>query len=668
MILKWLRIKNFRPFFGEQQISFSEYEQRNVTLVHAENGVGKTSLLSAVLWCFYGRLVEGVEQPEDILNHEAAARGENEYEVSVRFSHEAKEYEAVRKGFDSTNRLQVLEVTGRGFIPVPHAENFINGVVPSSMAGYFFFHGEGNLGTKGKNIRGAVRDILGFGFAELAVDDLDNIIASVRRDVTKHAKGSSLIQINDEIERAEEKAKEEKMLRDRLIKENAQKEARKRDLQAALRAVDNLRELQETREKLQAERTRKKKELIESRREELEFINKFGWVIFGDMLQALESKYLDDPEVKGKFPSPYYETFIKDLLDQGTCICGEDLSSHPQKQANVRRLLASAGTSQLIDRVSGARSKVTEIRTMRAEAPDQWRKIRASVRRVENELVGIERQVDEAEEKIDSSDTDEVEQIEMELKELENRLFSIAVALPRCRAQITELEERKKSLEVKSRQASAKERELMQLRARQDFIESVRDQITDVLDTAEESAIAEIESRMQGLMESISRKDYTPTLDVEADALRMVSNSNIQVGASTGERLLLNFVFISTLIQICRERASDSSELLIPGAIAPFVIDAPFGELDDVYKTETAKFLPQRAQQVIVFLSTSHWKGRIEKELMPYIGTEYVLISRRRQPDDGKRQKDPIEIRGKTVEQSVYGCEVDMTEIMEVDW
>jgi DNA repair exonuclease SbcCD ATPase subunit len=50
--MKLLSIKlfNFRQFYGPQTITFATDSTKNVTLFHAENGVGKTTLLT---WMFF---------------------------------------------------------------------------------------------------------------------------------------------------------------------------------------------------------------------------------------------------------------------------------------------------------------------------------------------------------------------------------------------------------------------------------------------------------------------------------------------------------------------------------------------------------------------------------------------------------------------------------------
>ena len=71
MLLQKIILKNFRQFYGQQEIVFSSDTDKNVTLIHAENGVGKTTLLNAVLWCFYEKTSEKFEDPDKIVCHQA---------------------------------------------------------------------------------------------------------------------------------------------------------------------------------------------------------------------------------------------------------------------------------------------------------------------------------------------------------------------------------------------------------------------------------------------------------------------------------------------------------------------------------------------------------------------------------------------------------------------
>ena len=56
MLLKSLKLKDFRQFKGEQEITFSTDPIRNVTVIMGENGSGKTTLAQAFTWCLLGIL------------------------------------------------------------------------------------------------------------------------------------------------------------------------------------------------------------------------------------------------------------------------------------------------------------------------------------------------------------------------------------------------------------------------------------------------------------------------------------------------------------------------------------------------------------------------------------------------------------------------------------
>ena len=69
MKLQKFRLKNFRPFYKESPwFNISQNDESNVTVIHCENGVGKTSLLNAFTWAFYQTLTEDVQEKEEIVN------------------------------------------------------------------------------------------------------------------------------------------------------------------------------------------------------------------------------------------------------------------------------------------------------------------------------------------------------------------------------------------------------------------------------------------------------------------------------------------------------------------------------------------------------------------------------------------------------------------------
>ena len=54
MLLKSIKLANFRQFLNEK-ITFASGENgKNVTIILGENGTGKTTFAQAFFWCLYG--------------------------------------------------------------------------------------------------------------------------------------------------------------------------------------------------------------------------------------------------------------------------------------------------------------------------------------------------------------------------------------------------------------------------------------------------------------------------------------------------------------------------------------------------------------------------------------------------------------------------------------
>jgi DNA sulfur modification protein DndD len=147
--------------------------------------------------------------------------------------------------------------------------------------------------------------------------------------------------------------------------------------------------------------------------------------------------------------------------------------------------------------------------------------------------------------------------------------------------------------------------------------------------------------------------------------IRLYDRNNVQVAESDGQGLLLSLTFISSLIELARERKNASGEILTPGAIAPFIIDAPFGVLDNKYKGNVAKAIPESVGQVVFFLSSSHWEGTVEDSIRDKVGMEYNLVLEV-EASQSSKSEDTITILGKKYSTVNYDCPVDRTLIEKV--
>ena len=105
MLLEKLKLVNFRQFYNETEIEFSTDPQKNITLIHGENGVGKTTILNSILWCLYEKLTHDFEQQKELICIQAIKDGVKSCRVELSFQYEEKHYLAQRSLHNSNQSL-----------------------------------------------------------------------------------------------------------------------------------------------------------------------------------------------------------------------------------------------------------------------------------------------------------------------------------------------------------------------------------------------------------------------------------------------------------------------------------------------------------------------------------------------------------------------------------
>lgn len=62
MKIKRIEIHNFRIYKGSNLVSFEPFNSNNTHIIAGKNGYGKTTFLTSLVWCFYGKLMAQVEE------------------------------------------------------------------------------------------------------------------------------------------------------------------------------------------------------------------------------------------------------------------------------------------------------------------------------------------------------------------------------------------------------------------------------------------------------------------------------------------------------------------------------------------------------------------------------------------------------------------------------
>ena len=212
MRIERIEIRNFK-LLEDIRLEFSTDPARPLTLIRAENGSGKTSLLYAMLWGFYGR--DGM--PEYARDARLTSKAKPvgipvDVSVMVEFGHDSGggdgRYRLIRAvsetpqdddGFTSTDdNVQLYLLTEQGEKPVEPADAFIAKMVPPNLSKVFFTNGDDvqdfmsgkvNKAERQGQVHNAIKSLLGLEQLYVARNDLKRVTDRVRKALSDGGSG-----------------------------------------------------------------------------------------------------------------------------------------------------------------------------------------------------------------------------------------------------------------------------------------------------------------------------------------------------------------------------------------------------------------------------------------------------------------------------------------------
>lgn len=600
MLLKKLKLINFRQFYGDTtEINFSTDPEKNITLIHGENGIGKTTILNAILWCLYEKLTPNFKQPKELICLQSIKEGGKSCRVELSFEYEKKDYVALRSFHNSMQTtFKLFEVENNNYKDdIPNQKAFLNSILPEDMAEYFFFHGEGvsNINTEnsGVKFRRAIRDILGFRLAETARDDLKHINKEWTKELA--SLGNLNKEQNDLIKNKKNKEESIEKLSSEISVLLSEKEEHDHNLEDILNKLRNCshedaKQLQHQIDQLNRRNDQAEINIRKSKAEKQELIKKYGWILFGQKLANQGSDFIDEQSLKAKLPAPYDESLVNDLVERKFCICGRELKIGTSEYLKVISLIETADNAVIRDKLLKAKSAASNIKGRFSEFEPDLEKIEIRLLELENEQRDIEVELCDKQKTLSDIDVDEVKIFETQKVACMRELSKVNETIGSKKRSLELLKSELQSIDIKLKKFGAEEPRISRLTAYQEYAKELIKLCEYKLDEYEDASKLTIASKVNKTLQEFSRKDFTVKVD-EDFSFFLVREDGKRVGQSTGENLLLNLAFVSALIEFAQMRSGASGDFLVSGTTAPFVIDAPFGELDNTYKRATAEFL-----------------------------------------------------------------------------
>nr|WP_247890932.1 AAA family ATPase [Azospirillum aestuarii] len=671
-MLNQIELKNFRQFYGDQTLECSTDRERNVTLIHAENGVGKTTLLNSIMWVFYGATTARFERKHEILNHEAAAEGKNVAGVNVRFSQDGSDYlvqrTLVSAGKGTEIKLHASKVEGGVQRMHPAPETFIGSVLPKDMAPYFFFDGEHAEAFAAADnqdaVATAIRSMLGCEVADVAIEDLRLIARDFGKDLGSIPGEAEMRRIETEIEELQRRDDQDAERMKEIIRQIDILTAQRDKIIEQLRQTEAAREIQKRRDEKEAQLKDAKRSLAVAEKEVIDWVGAKAIFVVARKLARETLDYIDDESLKGKIPSPYNEDFVRSLLDAKSCCCGRPLTPGTPEYGTVMAMVRSAANVEIVDRVVRARARVQQLRETAADAPRLFEAAQAKVAKHTQRIMVLEQEIGELGKRLEGSKVEEIAERERARAEKDRQISYLNQERGAVRSRqdqiARQIEEKRRDLD----KLASKNVRARRIVIRRDLAALAAQRLSDVLSEYEGDARKVIQKQINGILEEAARRDYKFRFG-ERYSMELTNDRGLPVARSGGENQLMSLAFTSALVWFAQLRSKAKGDILMPGTIAPLILDSPFGQLDTKYRESTAKFVPKMASQVILLVSSSQGDDTVLKALEPYVGAEYLLVSENRSAR-GEKPEDRIVLRNREYHASLYSQPRNMTRIERV--
>lgn len=648
MKIRSLTCTNFRQFYGVNKIEFSCDPVKNVTVIHGENGSGKTSILNAFKWCFYDK-VDLDTQLESIPNYQAASENDEvQVTVEVEFEHDEKSYVASRvRFFKAGQKGYTAQAIGNGQFKISSkSENgilreegapvsFMSQVLPESMHQYFFFNGEriDKLAkSSGSEIQEAIKNLMGVTVVERAQQHLaKNVSRIISKEINKGVDNETLDKLETEIEELEEKIQsfQSNLDNSRLDKNTFQNTLT--DVQSKLKTIGESRIYVDEKEEIVEIIDLLEEKVKENQFSKNELISSDGYLVFGKDIFDKAYASLEANRQKGMLPFKYRKQFIEDLLNSSECICCQPLLEGSVERENVAKLLVESADSSLeevftsalsrssffgedlekfnqlfneylkvssetLDELSSKNERLVDLKTILKNFP-------------QNHVAELQRKEDELIQKI--SDENE-------------RIGGIKESIRKANEELSEHKATQSEMEA----LIAKNSKVLNYREASKNLEKV---LADLFDSIKNFVRLELSEKFSRTYSEINRKERVSEID-ENYQLQIFKELNsekvLYTERSTGENQIMSLCFIGSIVSLAKEKhAEKGSQGYYEGGLFPIVMDSPFGALDDDYREKIANVIPELAEQVIVLVSSSQWNGKVEQELASQVGEEWRIMA-----------------------------------------
>lgn len=647
MIIESLSLTNFRQFTETQTIYFSTDENKKVTIVMAESGVGKTTLIQSFQWVLYGKCKYTKILNESIKNSLLPSHAENVI-VEVTIRHSNKKYVIKRKQtfrkinvkVDADDSMLIIDYTDDYGVAKQvrgrDATILVKELMHQDLFPYFFLEGEsltkvgeqmarGKSGSNSDFVK-AIKGLLGFNHLYEALKHLNTVSADYNNDIAKNTSSEKLKEIiknmnfcDDEIQKANDRIK--------TIKDELEYNTEKRDeLSEKLMAFGEI-EAKQKRTKVLANELAVLVGKINDRKKQI--FKKFslnGYLtIIGSMLSETKEVLKNSDSMDKGIPGMNADA-VQFMLDNHKCICGEELIEGSEHWKMLQELLTFLPPNNIGFELDTFNNELKQIEKQKQYFEEDFIRER---KLLSDDSKEYDSKIDELNElnKDISGVREDIGLLKSQEQGYNQKIVNLTFEKKEKENLINSKFALKKELEIQKAIYERLDQKTAKLQSYYTESEFLRNKINNAIAKKEK----EKREKLAEAINEIFKNFYDEKITFNVD-----SNYGVQIKTddqelsedftSGGQDVAVALAFIGAIIKLSGEKDNDPDTIDDEEQIEcyPLVLDAPTSNFGMKQMESFSEIIPKITGQIIVFINDKD--GPILMDKMKYtIGSTWSL-------------------------------------------
>ena len=459
-----------------------------------------------------------------------------------------------------------------------------------------------------------------------------------RKQIPSTAATKSIKELNDKLDALTSQIEISKTAITEHERKREQTDQQIKDIDTKLRNTAAAKDLQESRDHLNKQFSSAQKQQKEYTDEVYKWLGENGRFIVSKRITEETFSFLDEEQHRGRIPSPYNEEFVKDVLKAEECICGAKLTPGSPEIKKVASLLEKAANQVTRDRVSKVRARLISLKTERAKAPGILTRAKRHLSKANDDHAMAEARLAEISDKLKDINFDDIAERERRRDELHDELREIDRQIGSHGTNVDSAERDKARIDHDITELAKQDKQTAIYVRRRDLCEEIRGILERQLVEEEEDARKVLRAYIQEILEATTRKVLKLKM-TDDYVISLLNTDGAALPKSSGENQLLGLAFTAALVQFAKVRKGAQDDRLLPGTIAPLVLDSPFGQLDEAYRATTAEFIPRMARQVVLLVSKLQGSEDFLNAIKDHLGAEHLLVRHNTEPRDERKEE-----------------------------